>query len=252
MNQQNANPPTDHCNNTVAASRRITQRDATVVTVKRLGVGLAVAVLVSVVPGCMEGKRPVLIPAADANSRSSGDRGIDTVLRRLELAETATFEARFEVRTLLGNVVTMAEVAQDGLKRRAVRVGEVLYRDGSERDPVTCNTTTGRCEAGLDDTLIASLMITRPFFSTSAVARLEQHGRVATGAGVLEDREFAGVDTVCVTVPVQGGEPRYCATASGVLANYLGADTHITLVEFASELTEELGLRLLTGPVADS
>jgi hypothetical protein len=37
-----------------------------------------------------------------------------------------------------------------------------------------------------------------------------------------------------------------------VLANYLGADTHITLVEFASELTEELGLRLLTGPVADS
>lgn len=209
-------------------------------------------VLVAVAPGCMEGKRPVLIPAAEANDRSTGDPAVDTVLRRLELAETATFEARFEIHTLLGNTFTAVEVAQDGLKRRAVRLGEVLYRDGSERDPVTCNTTAGTCEAGLNDALIASLMVTRTFFSTSAVARLHQAGRVAQDTANLDDRTIAGTDVVCVTVPVTGGSPEYCATSQGVLAGYIGADTHITLLEYRSELTEELGQRLLSGTVATS
>jgi hypothetical protein len=220
--------------------------------VKRLGVGLLVGMLVAVAPGCMEGKRPVLIPVAEADDRSTGDPAVDTVLRRLELSETATFEARFEIHTLLGNTFTTAEVAQDGLKRRAVRLGDVLYRDGSDRDPVTCNTTSGTCEAGLDDALVASLMVTRTFFSTSAVARLHQAGRVAEGAATLEDRTIAGVDTVCVTVPVTGGSPQYCATAQGVLAGYIGADARITLLEYRSELTEELGQRLLSGAVTTS
>jgi hypothetical protein len=220
--------------------------------VKRLGVGLAVGLMLTVAPSCMEGKRPVLIPPVEASNGSTGDSAIDTVLRRLELAEAATFEARYEIRTLLGNTVTEAQVAQDGAKRRAVRVGDVLYRDGLDRDPVTCDTTTGRCEAGLDDAAIASLMITRTFFSTSVVARLEQHARVATAPARLEDREVAGVDTVCVIVPVSGGEPEYCATLAGPLARYLGADTHITLLDFRSELTESLGQRLLSGTVSVS
>lgn len=194
----------------------------------------------------------MLIPAADADSRSTGDSAVDTVLRSLELAETATFEARYEIRTLLGNTVTTAEVAQNGQAQRAVRLGEVLYRDGNQRDAVTCNTTSGRCEAGLDDALIASLMVTRTFFSTSAVARLEQAARVATAPATLEDAQVGGVDAVCVTVPVQGGEPQYCAAPSGVLVKYLGADTHITLIEYRAELTDEFGQRLLNGDVTDS
>lgn len=194
----------------------------------------------------------MLVPAADAGARSTGDQAIDTVLRRLELSETATFEATYDVHTLLGDTMTSAEVAQEGLKRRAVRMGDVLYRDGTERDPVTCDTATGACEAGLDDALIASLMVTRTFFSTSAIARLEQVARVATGPATMEDRQIAGTDAVCATVPVTGGQTTFCATAQGVLAGYEGADTRITMTQYRTDLTDELGRRLLTGDVTQS
>ena len=223
---------------------------------KRLGVALAIgislAVMSATVSGCMEGKRPVLVPATDAGARTTGDAAIDTVLRQLELSETATFEASYQIHTLLGDTVTDAEAAQEGEKRRAVKVGEVLYRDGTERDPVTCTTTTGSCEPGLDDAPIASLMVTRTFFSTSAVARLEQVARVATGPATGTDREIAGITATCVTVPVSGGETTFCATGEGVLAGYEGADTRITLQRYSTVLTPELGLRLLTGAVAGS
>jgi len=227
-------------------------RDATVAPVKRLGVALAVGVTMALVPACMEGKRPVLVPAADADQLSTGDAAIDVVLRRLELAETATFEARYQIHTLLGDTVTTAEAAQEGLKQRAVRVGDVLYRDGTERDPVTCSTATGACEPGLDDAQIASLMVTRTFFSTSAVARLGQVGRVASGPATLEDRELGGAAVVCVTIPVSGGSTTFCATPEGVLAPYEGADTRITLLEYRTDLTDGLGQRLLSGAVAES
>lgn len=217
---------------------------------KRLGVALAIGMSLALVTGCMEGKRPVLVPAADASERSTGDEAIDTVLRRLELSETATFEARYDIHTLLGDTRTEAEAAQEGLKRRAVRVGEVLYRDGTERDPVTCRTTTGACEPGLDDAPIASLMVTRTFFSTSAIARLQQVARVAVGPAVLEDRQIAGVDVACATVPVEGGTTTFCATPQGVLAAYEGADTRIVLIEYRTEFTEPLGQRLLAGEIA--
>ena len=201
--------------------------------------------------GCMEGERPVLIAATEADS-ATGDRLIDEVLARLEAGESSTFEARFEIHTLLGNTFTTAEVAQDGPRRRAVRLGEVLYRDGTERDPVTCDTATGVCQEGLDDSRVAPLMVTRTFYGTSAAARLRQIARVALGPAAASNREIAGQAARCVTVDVEGGSPEFCVLDDGVLASYTGADAEIRLEVYATTLSEEIGRRLLDGAVTAS
>jgi hypothetical protein len=208
-----------------------------------------VAALVGV--GCMEGERPVLIAATDTDS-ATGDPIIDEVLGRLEAGESSTFEARFEIHTLLGNTFTDAEVAQEGPRRRGVRIGDVLYRDGTERDPVTCDAVSGVCVEGLDDSRVAALMITRTFYGTSAAARLQQAARVALGPAAAATRDIAGQSARCVIVDVEGGSPEYCVLDDGVLAYYSGADAEIRLEEYRTELTEDLGVRLLDGAVTDT
>lgn len=178
------------------------------------------------VTGCMTGPRPTLVdrPVVD-------DPAIAAVLERLDRADGARFTARYLIVTKYGGATTMAVVTQDG-DRRSTTVGTVRFlvdADGSR----TCDTVTGTCRTGIDDTAVSDVQVTHQFWYRSMANRLRIDADRNIASATPSTYDVAGRSATCVAVPVVGGQKSYCAFDSGVLAGYDGADLTIDVTEYS-------------------
>lgn len=249
VNQQKNNPPVAHCNNTVAASRRITNLDDTRTTSgrHRFAGGSTYArthmrparsisrLLVSIMLGstllgaCQTGQRATLGTAAAAVS----DPAITAVLGKLESASVEPLTATYSLLTKFGNVTTPASVAVATPKKRSITIGQVRFitlDSGSK----TCQLATGSCSDGINDALVSDKSLTHDFSQIAPAARLRQDAAVMAGAALASTREIAGQTATCVEVPFSGTNVKiYCALDNGLLAFQDTPDLTVTLLGIA-------------------
>ena len=188
-----------------------------------------------VLAGCAVGERPTLVEPVTVN-----DEAARQVLSRLELADTLTFTATYEITPSLTGQPTTATVVQAGLRQR-VTIGDVVYSsDGTTSR--TCVASTSECVNGLDDARVSNLSITHAFWSDSIAARLRTDaGRTLAPSAVRPDT-IAGRPSTCADLQLPTlngvGTSTYCAADEGVLARYSGADVTIELTSFAPTVEE--------------
>ncbi len=181
--------------------------------------------------GCMTGSRPSFDDAQPAQT-DTGNAAIDAVLARLGVVAPAVFTADYEILTRLGNIESTATVVQASPERRSITINDVRYiYDGAS--VATCNLATAECEATINDARVSDLLLTHEFYGSAFAQRL----RVDSGRRVGEPNGYtitqAGLQALCVDVPVTGGTTTYCALETGALARYDGNDLFIEMTAFA-------------------
>jgi len=209
----------------------------------RLGRAVAAATLAALtLSACITGERPTfedeLPPAVP-----TGNPAVDTVLSRLDSADTAQFTAAFQIDTKFGTLRSTAEVTQAAGRRLSVTVqNDAVYAryvaDGA--DERTCNLTTAECETGLNDARISNTQLSHRFYAPSFATRLRISADRRIGEPVASQRTVAGQPAECVDVPVAGGIETYCALESGVLAYFEGADVTVELTAYSPTPNESL------------
>lgn len=189
---------------------------------------LATAVLLG---GCFTGQRPSF-ESDDPSREMTGSPAVDAVLERLDATAVRTFTADYATTTKLGGIESAAHVVQAGDSRRSVTIGDVRYI--VEGDSVaTCSVATGQCEASINNARTSDVMLTDDFYADSFARRL----RIDAGRRVQDPTGYsitqAGLDALCVDVPVTGGTVAYCALDGGPLARYDGNDLFVELTSFS-------------------
>lgn len=185
--------------------------------------------------GCFTGARPVLEEAP----QTVDDPNIMAVLDQLT-ATPGSFTAAYTILTRYGTIETSAAVVVDGAgARRAVTIGDVRFVTTGDGVEHTCAADdVSSCEDGLDAARVSDRQVTPQFWGSSAIARIRRDGNARIGASVATSKEFAGQDVVCVSIPVTGGSPEYCAVTGGPLAFQDGADVRIELTSYTTTIDE--------------
>ena len=179
----------------------------------------------TVLAGCITGERPVLEPDVAVN-----DPAIQSVLDRLELADSAAFSAQYDIIPTATGETTVATVRRLENGRTRVTIGAVDYLiDGS----VTRTCVRNECSDGLDDARVSDLNITNRFWGQSFASRLELDAARNLDDGRGRSATIAGRPATCVEIDVVGGAVTYCALDIGVLARYFGADVSIELTSYS-------------------
>ncbi len=212
-------------------------------TRRRLGQTLAGVTLATLtLCACFTGERPTfedeLPPVVP-----TGNPVVDTVLSRLDSADTSEFAAAFQIDTKFGTLRSTAEVTQAAGRRLSVTVqNDAVYiryvSDGA--DERTCNLSTAECETGLNDARISNTQLSHRFYAPSFAQRLRISADRRIGDPVASQRTVAGQLAECVEVPVAGGVETYCALESGVLAYFEGADVTVELTAYSPTPNESL------------
>ena len=236
-----------HCSSTVEASSRVT-RIALYATapialtsvlhlsrrhvVPRLVTGVGVAVLSVTLVGCGLGQRPTLGPEHDPTRSISqqpvGIAAVDVVLEKLDRNLNLNFSATYSI--LPGSdkrrAVTATVVQIDG--QSYVTIGDIRFLRASEE--VTCLVSSGVCEPGIRLERVSDVVASGSGFYATATA---QQLRVSTtrrrSDPIASTLAFAGIDSVCVAVPIGNGDEVYCVTPGGHLAYVERADVTIEL-----------------------
>ena len=188
-------------------------------------IGIALVALT----GCFTGERPSLAPETSVD-----DAAVQSVLDRLDRADSLDFIATYNIIPSSTGDTTQATVAQLGGRRR-VKIGDVEFiADGTVAR--TCRTDIDECDDFLDDARISDLNLTHRFWSSGIAARLVVDASRRIGFSEGRTDTIAGRPAVCVDVPVLGGSVVYCALDAGVLARYFNADVSIELTSFSNEV----------------
>lgn len=193
--------------------------------------GLAGLAGLTLTSGCITGERPTLAEAPLV----TGDAAVDAVLTRLEGATAATFTANYEVLTRFGDLQSSATVAQEGAGRRSITIaagGTFRFVVDGEAT-ATCDLTAGTCSDTIDPQRVSDTQLAPDFYSTGAAARLRRDAGQRTGPTVGATETIAGQPATCVTIPVAGAQPTYCALDAGPLARLDAADVAIDLTTWS-------------------
>ena len=186
--------------------------------------------------GCFTGERPTLIPQSTID-----DPAAQSVLDRLDRADSARFIASYDIIPSLTGATTRATVVQLDQRRR-VTIGNVEFiTDGD--DSQTCQSDGTGCTDFLDDARISDLSITNRFWGSGFASRLELDASRRIGPSVTATATIAARNAMCVDVIVPSvatttGTVVYCALDDGVLARYFGADVSIELTSFSLNVSE--------------
>jgi hypothetical protein len=201
---------------------------------RRLLVLLGVALVA--LTGCFTGERPSLAPETSVD-----DEAVQTVLDRLDRADSLNFIATYNIIPSSTGDTTQATVVQlDG--RRRVKIGDVEFiTDGTVAR--TCRTDVEDCSDFLDDALVSNLNVTHAFWGPAFRTRLELDAVRRIGPSSGSTTTIAGQPAVCVDVIVpsiatSSGTVVYCALDAGILARYFGADVSIEMTSFSRDVAE--------------
>lgn len=194
-----------------------------------------VLLAVATLSGCITGQRPRFEETVAAASET-GNPPIDAVLDRLDGVQGSVLTADYEIVGAGGDRVDARVVlADDG--RRAITIGDVRYVITGESG-ITCDLTSGECEASINEARISNLQLTHDFYASAFATRLRVDADRRIQDPTPYTEELAGQEATCVLVPVTGGEKTYCALDSGALARYLGPDVDIRLVGLSPDVDE--------------
>jgi hypothetical protein len=190
--------------------------------------------------GCFTGERPTMTtpPPGGAAGSSTGDPNVDAVLSRLEAVDGSTFTAQYDILRKLGQTATKATVAQEGTNRRSVTVGDVRFLQTTDQPSRTCNLAAQTCEDSILDARVSDVGVTSSFFAGTPARRLRVAATRKAGPTTASTRTIAGQPATCVEVPFAGGNETYCALDSGAVALWDGADLHVELTNYRSDLDE--------------
>ncbi len=220
-----------HCDDSHHGAAPGRVRSATSVVLLALATSVALA-------GCFTGARPTFedTGSLDLTGRSE----IDAVLLRLDSAPLARFTANYDILTRLGDRESTAQVVQAEDSRRSVTINDVRYLfDGPTI--ATCRLDEGTCVAQITpQATYGEYFVDQDFYATTPATRLRNDARTRISDPLSSEVELAGQPALCVDIPVSGGTNRYCALASGVLAEYEGNDLHITLTRYSTEPDDAL------------
>jgi len=208
-------------------SRRLTQQR------RRLAlIGIALVALT----GCFTGERPSLAPETSVD-----DAAVQSVLDRLDRADSLDFIATYNIIPSSTGDTTQATVAQLGGRRR-VKIGDVEFiADGTVAR--TCRTDIDECDDFLDDARISDLNLTHTFWGAAFRTRLELDAARRIGPSSGSSTTIAGQPAVCVdvilpSVATSSGTVVYCTLDAGILARYFGADVSIEMTSFSRDVAE--------------
>jgi hypothetical protein len=177
--------------------------------------------------GCFTGSRPSFDDAQPAQS-DTGNAAIDAVLARLDVVATSVFTADYDILTRLGNIDSTATVVQASPERRSITINDVRFiYDGPS--VATCNLSTAECEATINDARVSDLLLSHEFYGQSFAQRLRVDAGRRVGEPTGSTVTQAGLEALCVDIPVTGGTTSYCALANGALASYDGNDLLIEM-----------------------
>jgi hypothetical protein len=183
-----------------------------------------------VLAGCVTGSRPSFDDTQPART-DTGNAAIDAVLARLDAVPSAVFTADYEVLTRLGNVESTATVVQASPERRSITINDVRYiYDGAS--VATCNLVTAECEATINDARVSDLLLTHEFYGAAFAQRLRVDANRRVGEPTGHSITQAGLQALCVDIPVTGGTTSYCALEGGALARYDGNDLFIEMTTY--------------------
>jgi ABC-type oligopeptide transport system substrate-binding subunit len=175
-------------------------------------------------------------------SNSGGDsaKQLDDLTSSVEAASKATFKA---VYTSNNNGTSTTVTIEQKLPKSVFITGDgTVINDG---------TTTYYCStSGEQKTCVSQSGAGNPLASMAAVfspqaaitAMKAAHTAVASKlAGVdvsFSSETFGGQDSSCVKVKSQGGEGKYCATKSGILAYSGTAESNFQLTSYSSDVSD--------------
>ena len=194
-----------------------------------------VILITSLAAACATGPRPSF-----EAEKLNEDPAIALVLERLDRASFVNFVATYDIDpSSADSRQRQATVRQlDG--RRRVTIGPVDYMTDGE---ISRTCISGNCVDFIDEARVSDLNITHQFWGSSFRSRLELDAarNLADGRGSVET--IAGHPSVCVELPVIGGNVDYCALDAGILARYFGADVSVELTSFSIEVgANDLGI----------
>jgi hypothetical protein len=150
-------------------------------------------------------------------------------------AETASFELR---PTTQSEPITVV-VTRDAT-RTLVSIRDVQYRSGAS-GPSTCRRTTKVCTRGFNAQPISDLNISAQFWGPSVRQELRSPTLASRIGPVTTSHEtLAGQAALCIDVPGPQVTDRYCALASGMLAQKTTARVVITLTAYTTSFEESL------------
>jgi hypothetical protein len=202
---------------------------------RRLLVLLGVALVA--LTGCFTAERPTLAPETSVD-----DEAAQSVLNRLDRADSLNFIATYDIIPSSTGATTQATVVQlDGQRR--IKIGNVEFTtDGTVSQ--TCQNNVEACSDFLDDARISDLNITHGFWGSPFQTRLELDTSRRIGPSTGSTTAIAGQPAVCVDVIVPSssatsGTVVYCALDAGVLSRYFGADVSIELTSFSRDVSED-------------
>ena len=230
MNHRNNNPPADHCNRTVAASRRITAVRLTSAPVRRL-VPLVAALLLA---GCFTGARPSFGNGDPfAPGTPTGDTNAAALLTLLDKEPTGPLHAEYDILTKYGNTTNPASVALSPGKRN-ITIGSTRFLQ-TESTAQTCPVDGGGpCANGFDVQRISNIGITPDFYAGDAAKRLRRDATAKVGPSAARTDVVAQQPVTCVDLPVPNGIAVYCVLDNGMLAVLDDGDVRVSLSVFGA------------------
>jgi hypothetical protein len=202
----------------------------------RLTIAAAVVTACVALTACATGPRP----SFDANEPTlepTGDAAVDAVLERLDAVDASQVTASYTILTRLGGLESQATVVQTPDGRRSITVNDIRFVEGNGTS-ATCTVSTGDCEATINDARLSDVQLTHDFYAPSMARRLRVDASRIIGPTTGYEITQAGQPALCVDVPVTGGTKVYCATESGVLARYDGADLLVELTTIDGNVDE--------------
>jgi hypothetical protein len=189
--------------------------------------------LLVVATGCMTGERPSLgepVALGGATGTPTGNDAVDAVLAQLERADHPSFTAGYAITRKLGPNSTDGLVVQDDAAT-SITVGDVRFLLGE--DDATCNLSDGHCEAGTLDARISDYSIGSSFYAGAPARALRIAFERRSGEPEASEVSIAGVNAVCVKVPVGPGAETYCASPLGPVARWDTAAVSVELTNLA-------------------
>lgn len=139
-----------------------------------------------------------------------------------------------------GSTESVDAVVSRDATRTVVRIRDIQYRS-DPTGPRTCRTTTNSCTQGFNSQPLSDLNITAQFWGPSVRQELRSP-TLAARIGPIRTTQatIAGQSATCVDVPGPQVTDRYCALASGLLAQKSTARVTIEVSSYSTTFDESM------------
>jgi len=210
--------------------RRSRSSVSTTGALRLAAVGLVALTLLT---GCMTGKRPSLGIAPTAAGVETGDANIDTVLALFDSVSTAVFTAQYSATLRFGGTVTPVTVTQNAPDERSVTIGDTRYLTEATGTR-TCTVSTGTCVEGIDPQPVSNTGVASELTFGDVAKRLRRFAGSRTAATTATQNTIAGQPATCVDLPLGTNTSTFCVLANGVLGRVVDGDITVELTTYSS------------------